>query len=212
MIFSQLEQQLGAMTWPLLICSFVTSVILLDRVWRLLLISRLQRHALHQQLALNRPVEESTLQALSGNYRRSLLWQGIYLLINHRRTGKALREEIAGLWLQQQRKQLTHGIKILSLMGAVSPLLGLLGTILGLIQMFQDLSTSIQPVTPALLANGLGIAMYTTAAGLFIALPALIGAHLLTAWVDRIMHTTELEMNHYNLWLDGITLHGESMA
>ncbi|MGL5799880.1 MAG: MotA/TolQ/ExbB proton channel family protein, partial [Plesiomonas sp.] len=78
-----------------------------------------------------------------------------------------------------------------------------------LIQMFQDIGVSNSPVTPALLANGLGIAMYTTAAGLLIALPAIIGAQLFGLWIDWLIHRAEHGMNHYNLWLEGIALNKE---
>jgi biopolymer transport protein ExbB len=94
----------------------------------------------------------------------------------------------------------------LTLVSVISPLLGLLGTVFGLIQMFQAISDSQQTVTPALLADGLGVAMHTTAAGLLIALPALVGVHLLNSWIDHIIAVIEQEMNRYNLWLEGITL------
>ncbi|MGL4545869.1 MAG: MotA/TolQ/ExbB proton channel family protein [Plesiomonas sp.] len=211
MLLTQLEQQLGTMMWPLLICSFLTGVIVLDRLFKLLQASRFnfQTSGTLQPLTLcTQQGDFEQIQAkLSG--QRSLLLQGLSLLIMHRDENKLLREEIAAIWLQNKRRQLSFGLKMLTLIAAISPLLGLLGTILGLIQMFQDIGVSNSPVTPALLANGLGIAMYTTAAGLLIALPAIIGAQLFGLWIDRLIHRAEHGMNHYNLWLEGIALNKE---
>lgn len=213
MILAQLEHQLGSMMWPLLTCSFLTGVILLDRLFRLLQAGRLGQHHLAAQLL---PGHSNTLNSVSASQldtmqqslqqRRSLLLQGVALLLTHRNENKALREEIAAIWLQSKRRQLSSGLKLLNLIAAISPLLGLLGTILGLIQMFQDIGASNSPVTPALLADGLGVAMYTTAAGLFIALPALVGAQLFSFWIDRLINGAEHGMNQYNLWLEGIPL------
>ncbi|MGL5006522.1 MAG: MotA/TolQ/ExbB proton channel family protein [Plesiomonas sp.] len=211
MLLTQLEQQLGMMMWPLLICSFLTGVIVLDRLFKLLQASRFNVQTSGALPPLTRCTQqgefEQMQEALSG--QRSLLLQGLSLLIMHRAENKLLREEIAAIWLQNKRRQLSFGLKMLTLIAAISPLLGLLGTILGLIQMFQDIGISNSPVTPALLANGLGIAMYTTAAGLLIALPAIIGAQLFSLWIDRLIHSAEHGMNQYNLWLEGIALNQE---
>lgn len=211
MEFNQLEHKLGYMMWPLLICSFITGMVLLERICCLLFSARLQRAALHQRLPLSHPLVEEHFSIKVLQQHSCLLWQGVMLLLVHRQTEKPLREEMAALWLQRQRQKLTCGIRLLTLVSVISPLLGLLGTIFGLIQMFQTIGTSHHAVTPALLADGLGVAMYTTAAGLLIALPALIGVHLLNGWIDRIINIVELEMNHYNLWLEGITQSGERL-
>ncbi|MCV5977897.1 MotA/TolQ/ExbB proton channel family protein, partial [Escherichia coli] len=86
------------------------------------------------------------------------------------------REDAAGIWLQEKRHQLHSGLRLLTLIGVISPLIGLLGTVLGLIDMFKGIAVSTGNITPNDLADGLGLAMRTTAAGLIIALPAISGA------------------------------------
>ncbi|MDG4871030.1 MotA/TolQ/ExbB proton channel family protein, partial [Guyparkeria sp. 1SP6A2] len=64
------------------------------------------------------------------------------MLLAHHDFSKGLREDTAGIWLQDKRHQLHSGLRLLSLIGAISPLLGLLGTVLGLIEMFKGVALS----------------------------------------------------------------------
>ncbi|BDY04266.1 MotA/TolQ/ExbB proton channel family protein [Ferrimonas sp. YFM] len=194
--------QLGVMAWPLMACLTLTLIILLERLANLL-INAPWRNSWVREMNWSQPLDSQALaDQLAG--RRSLLARGTLMLLGHAGQEKSLREEIAGLWLLKQKRQLHAGLKILMVIGIISPMMGLLGTILGLIGMFQEIGASAGPVTPAQLADGLGLAMYTTAAGLIIALPAVGGAHLLTLWADRQLGKTEHVLNRINLWLAGI--------
>jgi biopolymer transport protein ExbB len=110
------------------------------------------------------------------------------------------------MWLQEKRHQLNSGLRLLTLIGVISPLIGLLGTVLGLIEMFKGIAATTGNITPNDLADGLGLAMRTTAAGLLIALPAIAGAQLLGLWADKVMAKLEHTLNYVNLWLEGISL------
>lgn len=77
---------------------------------------------------------------------------------------------------------------LLSTIASVAPLLGLLGTILGLISMFQSVGgddINAAKVSADVMAGGIWKALLTTAAGLCVAIPALLGSKLLNARVDR---------------------------
>ena len=67
---------------------------------------------------------------------------------------------------------LERGLPLLSLIATVSPLLGLLGTVLGMIEAFQQMETAGDSVDPAILSGGIWEALLTTAAGLTVAIPA----------------------------------------
>jgi biopolymer transport protein ExbB len=110
------------------------------------------------------------------------------------------------MWLQEKRHHPNSGLRLLTLIGVISPLIGLLGTVLGLIEMFKGVAASTGNITPNDLAEGLGLAMRTTAAGLLIALPAIAGAQLLGLWADKVMAKLENTLNYVNLWLEGISL------
>ncbi|MEM9495828.1 MAG: MotA/TolQ/ExbB proton channel family protein [Pseudomonadota bacterium] len=67
---------------------------------------------------------------------------------------------------------LESGLPFLSLIATISPLLGLLGTVLGMIEAFQQLENAGDRVDPAILSGGIWEALLTTAAGLSVAIPA----------------------------------------
>jgi biopolymer transport protein ExbB len=97
----------------------------------------------------------------------------------------AQRQELAETWLLREKRYLVQRLKLLALIAAVAPLLGLLGTVFGIIEMFRAIAETTSPVTPALLADGLWAAMFTTAVGLMIAIPSMLVSHgfeLLAQW------------------------------
>lgn len=87
-------------------------------------------------------------------------------------------------------------IRLLELIAMISPLLGLLGTVLGMIQSFQELALAEGAANAALLAGGIWQALLTTAAGLLVAIPAAIAASLLSERVDRATGAIETSIGH----------------
>lgn len=85
----------------------------------------------------------------------------------------------------EEEQHLTRGLRGLATVAQIAPLLGLLGTVTGMIISFQQLSVY-GVGNPAMLAGGIGQALVTTAAGLMVAIPALIGHSYLSSKVDRI--------------------------
>lgn len=75
-------------------------------------------------------------------------------------------------------------IRLLELIAMVSPLLGLLGTVTGMIQSFQELELAQGAANASVLAGGIWQALLTTAAGLVVAIPAAIAAGLFAARID----------------------------
>jgi biopolymer transport protein ExbB len=74
----------------------------------------------------------------------------------------------------------------LEVIANLSPLLGLLGTVFGMIAAFSELQTAGSEVDPTILAGGIWEALLTTAFGLSIAIPALAAFYLLEAQVERV--------------------------
>ena len=79
-----------------------------------------------------------------------------------------------------------RGLEVIS---TVSPLLGLLGTVLGMISAFEKLESAGSKVDPAILAGGIWEALLTTAFGLVVAIPALIMFYVLEGRVDEVRAT-----------------------
>ena len=82
-------------------------------------------------------------------------------------------------------------IRLLELIAMISPLLGLLGTVLGMIQSFQELALAEGAANASLLAGGIWQALLTTAAGLLVAIPAAVAASLLSDRVERAVSAIE---------------------
>ena len=87
--------------------------------------------------------------------------------------------------------QMQRHIRLLELIAMISPLLGLLGTVLGMIQSFQELALADGAANASLLAAGIWQALLTTAAGLVVAIPAAIAATLLSERVERAAQRIE---------------------
>ncbi|GAA3921080.1 MotA/TolQ/ExbB proton channel family protein [Litoribacillus peritrichatus] len=192
--FSFVQQHLGPLSVPLMLLSMVVCVIVFEKLVVLSWFS-LRRARLNQD-ALFWPNKKMA----------GLKVRGLNLLMLHQSENKAVREEIAEIWLQQRRRSLNSGIRFLQVIAILAPLLGLLGTVLGLIQVFDDLAIVTGAIEPSMLAEGLGLAMHTTAAGLLIALPALAGAYGYLMWTDNLIADTEYVMNKFNFMLQGIDI------
>ena len=168
---------------------------------------------IRRKLAKISPTNAAAIESLVEELipRRSLLYKGVAMLLVHQSFSKNLREDAANMWLQEKRHQLHSGLRLLTLIGVISPLLGLLGTVLGLIEMFKGVAASTGGIAPSDLADGLGLAMRTTAVGLLVALPAIAGAQLLGLWADRLVAKLEHTLNYVNLWLEGFSMQHTSL-
>lgn len=87
--------------------------------------------------------------------------------------------------------ELSSGLRVLGLIATLSPLLGLLGTVIGMIDAFQALENAGSRVDPSVLSGGIWVALLTTAAGLVVAIPAAVAVNLLDGRVDRAARRME---------------------
>ncbi|MBK7403052.1 MAG: MotA/TolQ/ExbB proton channel family protein [Phycisphaerales bacterium] len=91
-------------------------------------------------------------------------------------------------------------LRVLVVITALSPLLGLTGTIFGMIRAFQTVALSADALGKAeLLARGIYEAMITTAAGLLVAMPTLVAFHFLAGRVEHMAH----ELDRLAVWFVG---------
>ncbi|MCG8591565.1 MAG: MotA/TolQ/ExbB proton channel family protein [Proteobacteria bacterium] len=95
------------------------------------------------------------------------------------------REEVARVG-QAQLGALESSFRGLETVASLAPLLGLLGTVIGMIRAFMQLETARGPVEPALLAGGIWEALLTTAVGLAVAIPTSAALAWLESEVDRV--------------------------
>ena len=88
---------------------------------------------------------------------------------------------------ERQVSQLRKHLRVINGAATVSPLLGLLGTVVGMIESFNTIATKAAMGKSEELANGIGLALLTTAVGLMIAIPALIMYMYLSGRVDALV-------------------------
>ncbi len=93
--------------------------------------------------------------------------------------------------LLQQSVRIDRFSGMILVIAAVSPLLGLLGTVTGMIATF-DVITTFGTGDPKMLASGISVALVTTQVGLIVAIPALMLGNLLSGWAERIKSELEL--------------------
>ena len=183
----------GPIIYPLLLCSLIAGMLVLERLW---VVCRYRWRLSAEQLqAFERGNPEE------GNQRHGAL-AGLSALHQHRHFSKPLRDELLNDWLGGEKRLLQARSRWLMLIGGVAPLLGLLGTVLGIITMFQEVAHQAGPVTPALLAGGMWEAMATTAMGLIIAVPAIVMGQGVSIWSEQRLEQVAAQLNGCSLWIE----------
>ena len=92
----------------------------------------------------------------------------------------SVREEVERVATSEINALKSH-LGLLDTIGSLAPLLGLLGTVLGMIQAFRAMEAAGRNVDPAILSGGIWAALLTTAAGLIVAIPVVA----IASWFDR---------------------------
>jgi biopolymer transport protein ExbB len=176
--------------WPLLLCSVVALAIIGERWWSLRQNVVMPKHLLAQVVQEYRQ-NGITAQLLSRLYENSPL--GVIFaagLKNVKMTPAIMRESIeeAGRLVGIE---LERFLTSLGTIAAIAPLLGLFGTVVGMIEIFG--SQGPQGGNPLMLAHGISIALYNTAFGLVVAVPSMIFYRYFRAKVDAMLVDMELQ-------------------
>jgi biopolymer transport protein ExbB len=114
-------------------------------------------------------------------------------------------EELALHQARHELQRLSKRLPLLNLIGGLAPLVGLLGTVVGMVKAFQQVAAAQGVVNPGILASGIWEALLTTVAGLIVAIPAVIFHHGLDQRVKRYA----FEMDHYGTLLLRLLCHTE---
>ncbi len=181
----------GWLMVPILLCSVLALAIVFERLWALsrerVLPPGLVDHV--SSLVEGGNLQRSDVERLRGG---SALGFVLAAALDHLRDSReAMRERLEDAG-RQAVGELERYLGALGTIAAISPLLGLLGTVLGMIRVFSVL-TSQGAANPASLAGGISEALITTAAGLMVAIPALIGHRFLRSRVDALTLSLESE-------------------
>jgi biopolymer transport protein ExbB len=183
--------------WLLLGVSLVGNAIFLDRL--LLYFRTRERYAgLRAGLteSLRRGDREAALAAVSGDSLiRNVLRAGLEIVARGERRADAVEQAMLGA-LADQRARYEERLGALTTIGNVSPLLGLLGTVIGIIQAFYVLGKldTVQAAGNAEIMRAIGEALTTTGVGILVAVPAVVTFNLLRAHVAKRLKQSEALM------------------
>ncbi|HEY3332762.1 MAG TPA: MotA/TolQ/ExbB proton channel family protein [Capsulimonadaceae bacterium] len=92
--------------------------------------------------------------------------------------------------ISRERRRIEGQLSLLGAIGSISPYVGLLGTVVGIIQAFQAIQQQ-NNMSPAVVSGGIATALVATAAGLSVAIPAVAAHHLLMAAIGRRVEVWE---------------------
>ncbi len=176
---------------PIIICSIIAMAIVVERFIKLReekvlptnLVADVWRMASTKQLT-----DEKVREIQQGSPLGRILAAGLLSRANDRDSMKASIEEVGG----HVAHELERYLNALGTIAAITPLLGLLGTVVGMIKVFTNIMT-VGVGNPAQLAGGISQALITTAGGLMVAIPALMFYRYFRGKVDGLVVDMEKE-------------------
>ncbi|MCG5514924.1 MAG: MotA/TolQ/ExbB proton channel family protein [Pseudomonadota bacterium] len=181
----------GWLMLPIIACSVIALAIVIERLWTLR-----RRRVLPPQLVVQiwqwiqaGELDDARLRSLrEGSPLGRVLAAG---LVNRRSSREVMKESI-----EENGRRVAHELErflnTLGTIAAITPLLGLLGTVVGMIQVFSVI-TAVGVGSPGELAGGISQALITTATGISVAVPTLIFHRYFRGRVDELVLDMEQE-------------------
>ncbi|MBU0693905.1 MAG: MotA/TolQ/ExbB proton channel family protein [Candidatus Omnitrophica bacterium] len=175
----------GPLMWPILLCSVISAAIVLERLYKFHQV-RIKVPNISSRVK-NLLKEEKATEAIK--LCESINDPVAHILAIGIRIRKRSIEEQEKMISRAGSKiirQLEKNLRGLAIIGNIAPLLGLLGTVTGMIKAFMKIQDLDGRVDASILAGGIWEALITTAAGLAIAIPTLVAYHYFEGKVDNI--------------------------
>lgn len=172
----ELLQNAGIFAWPLGLCSLLATIIILERLFALRrsrIIPRGYEEAMSRGAIPPSAGDDSVAGTILEAYERSDLDA----------------EQLKAL-TRLQVTRMERGLFILEIVVSAAPLLGLLGTVTGLVRVFSQISPETGLPDPAAFVEGVSMALTTTILGLAIAIPALA----FNSYLNRKVETYEAQL------------------
>jgi len=187
----EIVQSGGWLMVPILLCSIVAAAICVERLWTLQR-SRIVPKNLVAQIWSAVKTEDLDTQKLRELRTSSPLGQVLAAGVSNAKRGRDVMKEA----MEEAASQVSHDMEryltSLGIIASISPLLGLLGTVVGMIKVFTALMLE-GAGNANVLAGGISQALITTAAGLSVAIPALMFHRFFLRRIDELVVTMEQE-------------------
>lgn len=184
--------------WLLLACSIIGLALILERFYQLRarrVLPAFARQYAHD-LAQQKNLSIESIERL----RQSPLGRLYAVMLQERHQPVLVRHEIAAETGQSIYFTLQRFLPALGTIAVIAPLLGLFGTVIGMIELFSAYTP--QGSDPDQFARGISIALYNTAFGIIIAIPALIFHRYFRSRANYFLHVLEVEAARFNRFID----------
>lgn len=181
----------GIVMYPILLCSVVSVAILFERLFALRKSRIISNRDLLMHLA-----EKGSWDEMKETVRKNddFFSRTVYLTLNDPASA-AETQKITEMYAKKMTEEIYSHTSIPGVMATLSPLLGLLGTVLGMIKIFNKFTEA--GGNPMILAGGIWEALITTAAGLTVAIPSLIVYRFLTYTADKSVAELEFLLEKF---------------
>jgi biopolymer transport protein ExbB len=179
----------GPVMWPILLCSIFALAIILEKLWYLRwvkidtqkflgdVLDRMKRHQIKEALETCDKTKSPVARILKAG------------ILKYDRPRNQIKEAIEDASLYEVPR-IEKNLTALATIAHISPLLGLLGTVTGMVRCFQTIqtkATSFHPVSPGDLAGGIWEALLTTVAGLVVAIPTFVAYNYLVSRINNFI-------------------------
>lgn len=185
-MLSIVAQQLASSGGPVLVALFLLSVASLTvAIFKIVQFRRMKVGSMSGTEAalaawVNGDFDEAISQANADGSPASVAVAGAMSWIINRPEERGRARDIAANIALRQLNTLNRNLRFLETVAQAAPMLGLLGTVIGMISAFGELSAKAGAIDPSALAGGIWVALITTAAGLTVAIPV----YFLSMWFE----------------------------
>lgn len=176
----------GVVMWPLLGMSILAMALVIERLWFWVKTNHARRLMAVEQMGQMLRSGKAEPARAAAQTDGSLYGQVVQKLLDEQVTDAVAVEVV-----QSQRSRLERFMPTLSTIITTAPMLGILGTVFGIISSFQILSDQTAMTDPRDVGQGIAEALLTTAAGLVVAIGVLFPYNVFRAQVDRTLGRIE---------------------
>ena len=181
----------GIVMYPILLCSVVSVAILFERLFAL----RKSRIISNRDLLMHLAEKGSWDEMKETTQKNDDFFSRTVCLTLNDPASKTETQKITEMYAKKMTEEIYSHTSIPGVMATLSPLLGLLGTVLGMIKIFNKFTEA--GGNPMILAGGIWEALITTAAGLTVAIPSLIVYRFLTYTADKSVAELEFLLEKF---------------
>lgn len=174
-------QKGGPIMWPILLCSVIAMAIFLERLFVLFRAKKYARRPIEAYQSTKKSLNKQNSTFQSEGIVRELM-DSLGSPMPSRDEAERILVRCATLYIRSLEERLNW----LAIIGNIAPLLGLLGTVTGMIKVFMGIQNMQGQVNPSSLAGGIWEALITTAAGLIVAIPTIIAYHFFEDRIDDL--------------------------